>query len=288
MLQFYNNWHIITIGKNYTVFGKVLYERNDFLVMHINIDGLNINYIDEGTGNAVLLLHGWGGSIQTMKPIINILNGKCRVIALDLPGFGQSDMPDQPWNSFDYAECIKKFIDKLAVNNLILFGHSHGGRISIILASKYNFVKKLILIDSAGIIPKRKLKYYLKIYSFKLMKKIYVTFSRGSSKDEKLEKFYKRFGSTDYKESQGVMRQTMVKVIHDNLVELLPSIKAPTLLIWGENDDDTPLYMGKLMEEKIYDSGLIILKGAGHYSYIDCYDQFRAVISFFLKDEFNL
>lgn len=255
--------------------------------MHINIDGLNINYIDEGTGYAVLLLHGWGGSIQTMKPITNILNGKCRVIVLDLPGFGQSDIPETPWNSYDYAQCIKKFIDALGLNNIILFGHSHGGRIAIILSSKYNLVKKLILIDSAGIIPKRKLKYFIKVYSFKLMKKIYIAFSKGNNKDEKLEKFYKKHGSTDYKESQGIMRQTMVKVINDNLINLLPSIQAPTLLIWGENDEDTPLYMGKLMEEKISDSGLIVLKDAGHYSYIDGYDQFKAVINVFLKDEIN-
>lgn len=254
--------------------------------MHINIDGLNINYIDEGKGNSVLLLHGWGGSIQTMKPIANFLKGRCRVITLDLPGFGESDQPETPWGSYDYAECIKRFIDALGLKDIILFGHSHGGRIAIILSSKYNFVKKLILIDSAGIVPKRKLNYYIKVYSFKLLKKIYITFSRGGTREKRLEEFYKKFGSADYKESQGIMRQTMVKVINDNLVGLLTSISAPTLLIWGENDEDTPLYMGKLMEEKISDSGLVTLKDAGHYSYIDCYDQFKAVINVFLKDEF--
>ncbi|MDF2676032.1 MAG: carboxylic ester hydrolase [Bacillota bacterium] len=256
--------------------------------MQINIDGLNINYIDEGTGNDVLLLHGWGGNIKTMLPIFNVLKDKCRVVTLDLPGFGESSIPDKPWNSFDYAEFMKKFIDSLGMKKIILFGHSHGGRISIILSSKYqDFVNKLILIDSAGVIPKRKINYYIKVYGFKFMKKVYITLVRGSSKEEKLEKFYKKFGSTDYKESEGIMRQTMVKVINDNLQSLLPSINAPTLLIWGENDEDTPLYMGKIMEDKIKDSGLIIMKKAGHYSYIDCYDQFKAVILFFLKDDLN-
>lgn len=255
--------------------------------MQVKVDGLNINYIDEGAGSNVLLLHGWGGSIQTMKPIANILSEKCRVITLDLPGFGESDIPKEPWNSYEYAECIKKFIELLDLKDLIVFGHSHGGRISIILSSQYNFVKKLILIDSAGIIPKRKLNYYFKVYSFKLLKKGYMLVNRGDSREAKLEKFYKKYGSTDYKESNGIMRQTMVKVINDNLVGLLSSIKVPTLLIWGEKDEDTPVYMGQIMEEKIKDSGLIVLKGAGHYSYIDCYDQFKAVINVFLKDEFN-
>lgn len=258
----------------------------DCLAMHINIDGLCINYIDEGTGKTILLLHGWGGSIQTMKPIANILKDKCRVITVDLPGFGESSIPEKPWNSYDYAECIKKFIDALDLKSIVLFGHSHGGRISIILSSKYNIVKKLILIDSAGIIPKRKLEYYIKIYTFKFLKKFYTAFTSGN-KEEKLEKFYKKYGSTDYIESQGVMRQTMVKVINDNLLYLLADIKVPSLLIWGENDQDTPVYMGKIMEEKIPDSGLIILKDAGHYSYVDGYEQFKVVITVFLKDEFN-
>jgi pimeloyl-ACP methyl ester carboxylesterase len=258
--------------------------RGDGLEMHINIDGININYVDEGTGNTVLLLHGWGGSIQTMQPIANVLKDKCRVITLDLPGFGESSVPEKPWNSYDYAECIKNFIDKLELNNIVLFGHSHGGRISIILSSRYDFVKKLVLIDSAGIIPKRKLKYYIKVYAFKLLKKIVTSIPIGD-REARLDRFYKKFGSTDYKEAQGVMRQTMVRVINDNLVDLLPDIKAPTLLIWGENDQDTPVYMGKIMEEKIKDSGLVVLKNAGHYSYVDCYEQFKAIIKVFLKEE---
>lgn len=254
--------------------------------MRIDVDGISINYIDEGQGNVVLLLHGWGANIQTMMPIANILKDKCRVIVLDLPGFGESGKPNEPWNSYDYANCVHKFIELKNLDNIILFGHSHGGRISIILSSMHNYVKKLILIDSAGIIPKRKLNYYIKVYSFKVLKKLYLIFNKGNSKEQKLERFYKKYGSTDYKASDGIMRQTMVKVINDNLIELLHLIKAPTLLIWGENDEDTPVYMGKIMEEKIKDSGLIILKGAGHFSYIDCYEQFKAVINVFLKDDF--
>jgi pimeloyl-ACP methyl ester carboxylesterase len=256
--------------------------------MHIDVDGLKINYIDEGKGSNVLLLHGWGGSIQTMMPVFNILKDKCRVVTLDLPGHGESSMPGKPWNSYDFAEMIKKFIELIGMKDIILFGHSHGGRIAIILSSKFtDIVKKLVLIDSAGLIAKRSMKYYWKVYSFKTLKKIYTFFVRGESKEQKLEKFYRRFGSTDYRESQGIMRQTMVKVINDNLKDLLNGIKAPTLLVWGENDGDTPLYMGKIMEEEIKDSGLVVLKGAGHYSYVDCYDQFRAVILVFLKEDLN-
>lgn len=254
--------------------------------MNIDVDGLNINYINEGKGKEILLLHGWGGSIQTMMPIFNILKDRFRVTAVDLPGFGESGTPDKPWNSYDYAECIYKFTEKLNLKKLIVFGHSHGGRISIILSSKYNIVNKLILIDSAGLIPKRTAKYYIKVYWFKLLKKVYLLLP-SKNKKEKLDTFYKKYGSRDYRDSDGIMRQTMVKVINDNLLSQLKLIKATTLLIWGENDEDTPVYMGKLMEENIPDSGLVVLKGAGHYSYVDNYDQFRAVINVFLKDEYG-
>lgn len=253
--------------------------------MEIHVDGLKVNYTDEGQGSPALLLHGWGGSIQTMLPVLNVLKDKMRVVALDLPGFGRSDSPKESWNSYDYAEFVLKFIEKLDMTKIVLFGHSHGGRIAIILSGMHEeLVSKLILIDSAGIIPKRSIKYYFKVYSFKLLKTMYTTFMKEDTKEKKLEKFYKKFGSEDYKASEGVMRQTMVKVINDNLVGLLPAIKAPTLLIWGENDEDTPLYMGRMMESKIKDSGLIVLKGAGHYSYVDCFEQFKAVITVFLKE----
>lgn len=255
--------------------------------MKININGLDINYMEEGQGQDILLLHGWAANIQTMMPIYNILKHKSRVITLDLPGFGKSELPNKPWNSFDYANFVKDFLDELNINNVILFGHSHGGRISIILASKYkDLIKKIVLIDSAGLIPKRTLKYYFKVYSFKFLKKFYTLFTQGKDKKVKLEKFYKKFGSTDYKESQGVMRQTMVKVINDNLKKLLKDIKSPTLLVWGDQDKDTPLYMGKIMEQEIQDSGLVILENAGHYSYIDSFGKFKAVIESFLKEDF--
>lgn len=258
------------------------------IIMITEIDGIKINYIEDGKGTNVLLLHGWGANIQTMLPIYNLLKDKCRVIALDLPGFGDSDKPNKPWNSFDYSEFIKKFINKLEINDLILFGHSHGGRISIILGSQnLQSIKKIVLIDSAGLIPKRNFKYHFKVYSFKFLKKVYLAFYKVINREAELEKFYSKFGSTDYKEAKGTMRQTMVKVINDDLRPLLKKINTPTLLIWGDKDDYTPLYMGKIMENEIKGSGLVILENAGHYSYIDNYNTFKAVIESFLKDDFN-
>jgi pimeloyl-ACP methyl ester carboxylesterase len=255
--------------------------------MKINIDGININYIQEGKGYDIILLHGWGGSIETMNPIYIHLKNFAKVTSIDLPGFGNSSKPENSLNSFEYSEIIYKFIKAVGIEKANFIGHSHGGRIGIILAAEYpEVVNKLVLVDSAGIIPKRKMNYYLKVYWFKLLKRIYLLFN-GNDKS-KLEKFYKKYGSTDYSQAEGIMRETMVKVVNDNLEPLLEKIKAPTLLIWGEEDDETPLYMGKIMEEKIKDSGLVTIEKGSHYSYIDDIVKFRAAIKYFFKEELTV
>lgn len=255
--------------------------------MKIEIDGIKINYIDEGVGNAVLLLHGWGANIQTMLPIFNMLKNKCRVIAVDLPGFGESDEPNEPINSFYYANIVKRLLDILEIKKVILIGHSHGGRISIIMASHYQeLVEKIVLIDSAGIKPKRKPKYFVKIFSYKIIKYIYNNFIPKKAREKKLNNLYKKYGSVDYKNTTGVMRKTIVNVLKDNIDNLLQLIKIPTLIVWGDKDLDTPLYMANRLKKNIEDSGLIVLKNAGHFSYIDDFVTFKAVINSFLKDNY--
>ncbi|EOD00759.1 alpha/beta fold hydrolase [Caldisalinibacter kiritimatiensis] len=253
--------------------------------MKVNIDGLNISYVCEGEGKNVLLLHGWGANITTMLPILNHLKDRFKVYAIDLPGFGESDKPKEIWGNFEYADIVKKFIDKMEMKEVILIGHSHGGRISIILSNRYpELVKKMVLIDSAGLIPKRSMKYYLKVYSFKTLKFLYNTMLFWTNKEERMEKFYKKFGSTDYRAADGIMRKIMVKVINQDLRPLLKGIKASTLLVWGKDDTATPVYMGKIMEKEIKDSGLVVLENAGHYSYVDQYNRFKLILDSFLKD----
>jgi len=254
------------------------------IIVHVNIEGLDINYICEGEGKIILLLHGWGANIDTVMPIFNHLKSRYKVYAIDFPGHGKSQQPNEVWNSYDFANITKKFIDSLEIKEIILMGHSHGGRVSIILANQYpELIKRMVLIDSAGIIPRRSYKYYFKVYSFKTLKFLYTKLFFLSDKKERMEKFYKRFGSTDYREASGIMRSIMVKVINDDLRPLLSGIKASTLLIWGRDDTATPLYMAEIMEKEIKDSGLVIFDNAGHYSYLDQFHSFKIVIDNYLK-----
>ena len=251
--------------------------------MNININSLNINYITEGEGKNILIIHGWGADIETVMPVFNHLKNRFKVYAIDLPGHGKSDKPKEVWGTGDFADTVKTFIDKLGIDDVTLIGHSHGGRISIVLASQYTeLINKIILIDSAGIIPKRHFKYYVKVYTFKALKKLYNAFYFWNDKEERMKKFYKKFGSTDYRNAEGIMRDIMVKVVNENLQPLLKNIKSPTLLIWGKDDTATPVYMGEIMEREIPDSGLVVLENAGHFSYLDQFRQFKVIIDNFL------
>lgn len=249
----------------------------------VEIKGINIAYVEEGEGDPVIVLHGWGASIEAVMSIVNILKSFRKVYALDGPGFGDSDDPKEVFSTYDYAEVVKDFMKIKGIDKADFIGHSFGGKTLIALSTTYpDLVKKLVLVDASGIIPKRKLSYYIKVYGFKLSKFLYTRLFFWKDRDELLEKFYKRHGSDDYKSAGGIMRQVFVKVVNEDLEPKLKDISKETLLIWGDSDDATPLYMGKIFEREIKNSGLVVLKG-GHYSYADDYPTFKAVIESFLR-----
>lgn len=247
------------------------------------IENLKISYIDEGDSeNVVVLLHGWGATKETMVPISNLIKDRYRVIVVDLPGFGNSDEPKEVFDSFDYVRIIMKFIDELGIYKATFIGHSFGGKISSIIGAKYpKQVDKLILIDSSGIRPNRGLSYYTKVYSYKLGKFFYNKIPFGN-KEKRLEEFRQKYGSDDYNQSSGIMRKIMVTVVNENIQPLLKDIESDTLIIWGDQDDATPLYMAEIFEKDIKNSGLVVLRNSGHFSYIDDYGTFKAVINAYL------
>ncbi|WDU83729.1 alpha/beta fold hydrolase [Caloramator sp. Dgby_cultured_2] len=116
-------------------------------------------------------------------PVFNYLASKFEVYAIDFPGFGQSSLPSKAWGVGDYTDMLNKLFDKLNIEKASLIGHSFGGRVSIMFSALYpEKVEKVVLVDSAGIIPKRTLKYYFKVYKFKLFKKLYLLLNGGKKK----------------------------------------------------------------------------------------------------------
>lgn len=256
---------------------------------NIKLKGLNIAYSETGKedGSPVILMHGWGCDSSTVVSIAKTLEPEYKVYNFDLPGHGKSDEPydlhdGQPWGVEEFAELIEEFIKKKNIAKPALIGHSYGGRMAIVLASR-NDISRLVLVDSAGIKPKRPLKYYLKVYSYKTAKKTYPLIFGRKKGEKMLDKWRKKVGSSDYQQSSPMMRRVMSRSVNQDWRHLMPSIKAPTLLIWGENDTATPLSDGKLMEKLIPDAGLVSFPGCGHYSFLDNPGQFQAVLKSFFK-----
>jgi len=251
--------------------------------LNLKINELEINYQMSGQGQAILLLHGWGADLYSFKSVYDTLSIDFCVYAIDLPGFGQSTPPKTVWNTQDYANCIKQFIQQLNIKNPILIGHSFGGRIAIRLAAAQEQMTKLILVDSAGIKPKRTSSYYLKIYLYKFIKKIVTLPLLNSIFNSFVERAKRKLGSTDYQNANGIMRDILITVVNEDLTILLSKITIPTLLIWGEHDQATPVSDGQLMEKLIPNAGLVVLKNAGHFSYLDKLNEFLLIIDNFLQ-----
>lgn len=253
--------------------------------MEITIDGIKVNYIDEGTGDTVVFLQGWGTNLDIYKKVIDKLKQNNRIVALDFPGFGKSPEPPFAWDVNDYTDFTIRFIEKLKLNNIVLMGHSFGGRVTIRLMNKKNKkfkVKKIVLLDSAGIKAKVSTKKKVRQVWFKTCKKFF-----GSSVGKKffpdmIDKMQRKYGSADYRKASPLMRQVLVKTISEDLTEMLPNIDVPTLLVWGDMDTATPLSDAKIMESKIPDAGLVVLKNTGHYSFLEDFYTFSRVIDSFL------
>lgn len=254
--------------------------------MQVKVKDWNINYEVLGKGNPVILLHGWLATLETMRPIANNLSQNFKVYLVDVVGFGKSDLPEHPLKTDDFGNFLKDFMEVLDINNPILIGHSNGGR-TIINAVGRGIVKarKVILIDSAGIKPKRSMNYYLKVGFYKTGKFILNLLPNTKTIKEFKEKLRNKVGSSDYKASANVLKETLKIIVNEDLSHLLPQINVPTLLFWGTLDTATPISDGRKMENLIPDCGLIEYPGATHFSYLENINHFNTVLNEFLKND---
>lgn len=250
----------------------------------LHIDGVDFHYTVEGEGHPIVLMHGWGCDHSTLASIERVLSPSMKVYNVDFPGFGKSSEPETVWGVEEYTRLIEKFIEKESIENPVLLGHSFGGRVGILYSSR-NVVRKLILVDAAGVKPKRSLKYYVKVYSYKAMKRLLPLVFGDTKGWELIDRYRGKSGSSDYNNSTPKMRAILSKVVNEDLKSVMPEIKCPALLVWGKNDTATPLRDAEIMERLIPDAGLVAFDGAGHYSFLDNTYQFAAVIKSFLNEE---
>lgn len=224
---------------------------------------LHYKILGEG-GGWVVMLHGWGGDHTHWLAVAEPLSRYCQVMLLDLPGFGQSPEPPSPWGTVDYATEVARLLSSEACSPAILIGHSFGGRIALRLAVDYpHLVTSLILIGATGVKRKRKFKTRVKILLAKGLK--LVGDGLGGGVQSLCEQVRERLGSPDWRNATPVMRAIASRIINEDMTPLLPRVSSPTLLIWGQDDKETPLEMGKRLQQAIPNSTLVVIPQAGHF-----------------------
>ena len=238
--------------------------------MFKKIKNIKINYKQYGEGEDIVLLHGWGQNIEMMKPLGDNLSDHYRITIIDLPGFGLSSEPDYAYTVFDYTDVVHELLTLLKIDNPIIMGHSFGGRIAIIYASKYP-VNKMVLFGSPCVrheYKSFKQSFYKKLKKVKILKPI-------------VNVMKNHVGSTDYKNASPIMKEILVKTVNQDLSEYAKKIKCSTLLIWGENDEAVPVSEAKELDNLLMDSALIILPGT-HYCYLENLNQVINIIYNFI------
>lgn len=252
--------------------------------------GKPIVFEKAGQGKALIILHGWGSSRRVMMPIAQQLSHLRTCYVIDLPGFGSSPEPDTSWNIDDYADAVQAFIASLAIEKTDLLVHSFGGRVALKLCARefgQQSIGKVLITGGAGMKPKRSLKFYIKKYSAKTLKLPILSLPEPQ-KSNALEwlrgtALWKKFGSGEYSQLSGVMRETFVKSVTEFLEPTLPNIPHDVLLLWGKNDDATPLYQAERMEKGIKNSALVVIDDAGHYAFLDRPKYFASIAEAFFK-----
>jgi pimeloyl-ACP methyl ester carboxylesterase len=248
------------------------------------LDGLTIASEVIGEGQPVLLLHGWMCRIENMQQVARRLAplGYATHV-IDLPGFGRSTLPSEVWGVADYARFVTRYLDSVNLKPVHLIGHSFGGRISIVLGADHpEYVSKIVLADSAGVLTPKTTKQQARQSVFTVantllsvpgLKALEPSFRRWARN---------RYGSEDLRNA-GPLEPIFRKVIVEDLLPRAAQIKASTLLVWGDQDQDAPLWQGQKLEQTIPDAGLVVFKGAGHFAYQERLADFVHIVDTFLK-----
>lgn len=249
------------------------------------VRGITTHYRQIGSGPALFILHGWGGSSDSWTKVQDLLARQgYTVICPDFPGFGKSKSPLEAWDVSHYAEWFSVLMEVLKIDTCLLVAHSFGGRVAIKFAVKHpKKIKKLILCSSAGIKPDPVLKTKIILWLVKMGKRtVHMPFLRRFEVEAaKLVLLF--LPKSDYVNAKGVMKETMKKVIAEDLLPYLSGITTKTLLIWGENDRMVPLKYGHMFQKHISHSKLKILPRMGHSPHLKIPEELSRIMTRFFQ-----
>ncbi len=259
--------------------------------MEAEVCGVRVHYELTGAGaRRVVLLHGWGCDLSLMGPVAQALCDGAQVLSVDFPAHGQSTRPPEPWGVPEFAACLRELLMQLDFLPCSVVAHSFGGRVTLVLASEHpEMFNRIVLTGAAGIPPRPTAKGRRRAKVYRCLRGLCDGMRRvkifGALPDKAQEKLRRKFGSRDYNALDEEMRKTFVKVINQDLTPCLSQIHQPTLLLWGDADTETPLWMGQQMAQTIPDAALIPLEGGSHFAYLEQAARFNAIVRNFLLEE---
>lgn len=234
-------------------------------------------------GTPVLFLHGWGCDLTFFSGIMNAVQDRAALIALDFPAHGNSDEPPEPWGVAEFAQQVKRLLEELGVPKVHIVAHSFGARVAVWLAANEpQTVDKLVITGGAGVkkpaslqASKRTARYKQLSAAARNLGKI--PFLKRPMKAVQ-ERLIRKYGSKDYAVLNESMRASFIRIISEDLSPLLKRIEAPTLLIWGSEDQETPLWMGETMAREVKDAGLVVFDGRSHYAFLEDSARFVTIV----------
>ena len=250
--------------------------------------GVDVHVEQKGTaGPQVLLLHGWGCSCRHFDPIVREMEKDYRLTVLDFPAHGQSGRPKDPWGVGEFADCVLDVGEQMGIFPCDIIAHSFGGRVALSLAAEHpDKVNRLVITGGAGLKKPQTEEQKKKSEAYQKKKLQLRGLTRlplvGGLAQKGLKALQVKYGSPDYNALDDEMKKTFVKVISEDLRPLLPRVQASTLLIWGEKDTETPLWMGQTMEKEIPDAGLVVFEGDDHFAYLHQWPRFVKIVRAFL------
>lgn len=264
--------------------------------MNLNIDGVDCQVLTLGDrGENLLLMHGWGpASVSAQAHLLPLAQALChrhRVTLFDFPGHGKSGMPKGDWGVAEYAGFTLQLMDALAIHSTRIIAHSFGGRVALHLAANHpQRVSAMVLTGCAGLRPKRSLTGRLNALLFKVGRRGLGLLSRIPPLTDKagawLAAYRKEMASADYLATPEALRGSFSKVVREDLRPLLSQIDQPTLLVWGQNDTATPLYLGQEMQREMNNAELLVYQSDDHWAYKNQLARFvNAADAFFEKEE---
>lgn len=215
-------------------------------------------------GDYIVFLHGWGQDSTTFKNLYDELNDEYRILVIDLLGFGKSDDPNVAFTLDRYVDTIHEIIINLEICKPVIIGHSLGGRIAVKYYYRYQNAKQLFLISSAGIKPKRTLKYYYQIYKYKFKKRVFKLFRLTYH----LCNLQKESGSSDFRQASPVMKHTLSLVVNEDLRKIFKKVDVFTVLLWGIYDEVTPYSDALIFAKEIKNSRLITFYNSNHFPHL--------------------